>query len=462
MADATKIDPRWAWEAYRPSAKAPWDVRRVGHLYRRAAFGSTLADLESGLKNGPEKTIAGAARRRPRAGRVRRAHDAPGREHRQEQQRRAVARLVADADAVLAASAPGEAHALLAQPLRHQQRQGAERPLHARAVRPAAQARPGQLRRSMLQEMSNDPAMLVWLDGRGSKKGSPNENYARELMELFCLGIGNYTEKDIREAARAFTGWDIVGGKPVFTHGAARRRREDRPGPDGQVASPTTSSASVWSRSPRPYFIAGKLFASWSARRCPRRKNCSSRWPTQFRKSDYDFGGLVKTMLSRNLFFSEAGLSHEDQVAGRFRPGHRRRRWKDGSARRPWRRRWSNWGRTCSTRRRSRAGTAAQAWLNGQTLLFRQNLALALTRPRTPRFGTPHRPGRPGPQARQEERTRKWSISSCACSCKATCRPSRAIGCWCTSRNRPRRQTPVYWTAQDAADHRVRACAIWC
>src|SRR6185369_4215663 len=69
----------------------------------------------------------------------------------------------------------------------------------------------------LLREMSLDPAMLVWLDARDSKKGSPNENYARELMELFSLGIGNYTEGDIREAARAFTGWTLRGNKVVFT-----------------------------------------------------------------------------------------------------------------------------------------------------------------------------------------------------------------------------------------------------
>src|SRR6185437_10913238 len=64
----------------------------------------------------------------------------------------------------------------------------------------------------LLQAMSKDPAMMVWLDTVQSKKGQPNENYARELMELFSLGIGNYTEKDIREAARAFTGWEIRNG----------------------------------------------------------------------------------------------------------------------------------------------------------------------------------------------------------------------------------------------------------
>ncbi len=58
-----------------------------------------------------------------------------------------------------------------------------------------------------LQAVSKDGAMLLWLDSNSNVKGKPNENYARELMELFSLGVGNYTEKDIREGARAFTGW---------------------------------------------------------------------------------------------------------------------------------------------------------------------------------------------------------------------------------------------------------------
>src|SRR5262249_49480364 len=70
--------------------------------------------------------------------------------------------------------------------------------------------------RDLVQEMSKDPAMLVWLDTATSKKGMHNENYARELMELFSLGIGHYTEADIREAARAFTGWELKGGKAQF------------------------------------------------------------------------------------------------------------------------------------------------------------------------------------------------------------------------------------------------------
>lgn len=59
----------------------------------------------------------------------------------------------------------------------------------------------------MVRDISRDPAMLIYLDSTENSRENPNENYARELMELFTLGIGNYTEQDIRESARAFTGW---------------------------------------------------------------------------------------------------------------------------------------------------------------------------------------------------------------------------------------------------------------
>jgi uncharacterized protein (DUF1800 family) len=77
----------------------------------------------------------------------------------------------------------------------------------------------------LLRRVARDPAMLLYLDGNTNRKGRPNENFARELLELFTLGEGRgYTEDDIREAARAFTGWTLNGktGEPVF-----RRKRHD-------------------------------------------------------------------------------------------------------------------------------------------------------------------------------------------------------------------------------------------
>jgi uncharacterized protein (DUF1800 family) len=62
-------------------------------------------------------------------------------------------------------------------------------------------------------EVSRDPAMLRYLDNDQNTKGHPNENYARELMELFTMGVGNYSEKDIQESARALSGWSIRGGQ---------------------------------------------------------------------------------------------------------------------------------------------------------------------------------------------------------------------------------------------------------
>jgi uncharacterized protein (DUF1800 family) len=59
----------------------------------------------------------------------------------------------------------------------------------------------------LLMSVSKDPAMIIWLDNQQNTKNKPNENYAREVMELFTMGIGNYTEPDVKEAARAFTGW---------------------------------------------------------------------------------------------------------------------------------------------------------------------------------------------------------------------------------------------------------------
>src|SRR5215831_1313656 len=68
----------------------------------------------------------------------------------------------------------------------------------------------------LLQGVSRDPAMLLWLDGATNRKAAPNENYGRELLELYTLGIGNYSEDDVKAAARAFTGWNLRGGTDFY------------------------------------------------------------------------------------------------------------------------------------------------------------------------------------------------------------------------------------------------------
>lgn len=73
--------------------------------------------------------------------------------------------------------------------------------------------------RTILMSLSKDPAMLHWLDNGENHTEEPNENYGREVLELFSMGVGNYTEQDIKMAARAFTGWTFDQPPPLYPHG---------------------------------------------------------------------------------------------------------------------------------------------------------------------------------------------------------------------------------------------------
>ena len=73
--------------------------------------------------------------------------------------------------------------------------------------------------RTILIELSKNPAMIFWLDNNENHKDEPNENYGRELLELFSMGVGNYTEQDIKQAARAFTGWTFTQPIPLYPYG---------------------------------------------------------------------------------------------------------------------------------------------------------------------------------------------------------------------------------------------------
>lgn len=111
----------------------------------------------------------------------------------------------------------------------------------------------------LVQAVSRDPAMVVWLDGNSNRRGEPNENYARELMELFTLGIGNYTEKDIQEAARAFTGWHVKRGRFWFNENAHDTGEKTLFGQGGLESGDDVVRACV-RRPASARYIAGKLF----------------------------------------------------------------------------------------------------------------------------------------------------------------------------------------------------------
>ncbi len=83
--------------------------------------------------------------------------------------------------------------------------------------------------RTLLLELSRDPAMIIWLDNNTNHRGAPNENYGRELLELFSMGVGNYTEDDVKECARAFSGWTVANINARYPWGPFPMEFEYRP-----------------------------------------------------------------------------------------------------------------------------------------------------------------------------------------------------------------------------------------
>jgi uncharacterized protein (DUF1800 family) len=182
---------------------------------------------------------------------------------------------------------------------------------NAKVGRPPAMYAQNQLLRAnamgdfptMLKGVSRDPAMLRWLDNNANRKSSPNENYARELMELFTMGPGNYTEEDVREGARAFTGWFFTReGAFAFNrnqHDPGNKTFLGRTGPwDGDDIIDIILEQPVTAR-----FIAEKLFAFFVHDHPS--PTAINRLADVFRGSGYSIRELVRAILRSPEFSSD-------------------------------------------------------------------------------------------------------------------------------------------------------------
>jgi uncharacterized protein (DUF1800 family) len=278
-------------------------------------------------------------------------------------------------------------------------------------------------------------------------------------MELFSLGIGtpqkpNYTEQDIREAARAFTGWEIQGGKAVFNPGQHDDGPETVLGKTGKFKGEDIVAICL-DQKVCPYFIAGKLFRFLVSETITPTEELLEPLAVQFRKSDYDFGALVETVLRSNLFFSPAAYRKRVKAPADFALGIvRALEGRIGtlalaSA-------LEDLGQNLFYPPTVKGWDGGPAWLNGQTLLFRQNLALALTSTEDDRYGR-----RTDPAALAEKYGKKAGAEVVDFFLGLFLqgdvpRESRAK-LLKYQEEAPNQTVPVYWTEQDAAEHRVRA-----
>ncbi len=157
----------------------------------------------------------------------------------------------------------------------------------------------------LLFQIVRDPAMIAYLDNHRSRKESPNENLARELMELFSLGVGGYTERDIKEGARALTGYTFEGSEFVFREAWHDRGHKEILGRSGNLDGDDFVSA-ILSRRRCSEYLASRLYAYFVAdvpedlRDAPDASAAIRRMASELRRSRYD----VKPVLQR-LFLSQ-------------------------------------------------------------------------------------------------------------------------------------------------------------
>ena len=199
----------------------------VAHLYRRAGFGALPAELDELSQHSwtdlVDNLLAGlSARPRRRCGPPSSSDEHPpvkcarvpvqrvGRVQRPDL-------VVARADDRYEHAAPGETDAATALPVPDIVVQG--RLAHLMYVQNQIfrTLGPGNFE-TLVQAVAKDPAMLIWLDAATSHRDDPNQNFARELMERFTMGAGNYTQEDVVQSARCFTGWELdnVSGEYFF------------------------------------------------------------------------------------------------------------------------------------------------------------------------------------------------------------------------------------------------------
>jgi Protein of unknown function (DUF1800) len=395
FATLDQIDPDESWQPWQPTAADPWGRKWAAHLFRRAAFGSSREDLLEAECLGLEGTLDLLCQGRPHATEV-------------WQTLVDVGRIAAGGDEA-GESAEGDDGG---EQLRgwwlycmlqggHPLREKLTLFWHNHFATSLAKVRSSTLMFGqncllrehalgrfgpMLQAISRDAAMMVWLDSNNNVKGKPNENYARELMELFSLGVGHYNEKDIREAARAFTGWRTDG------KGFAFDARLHDSGPKtvlGQTGAWDGGDVVriVLEQPASARFLVRKLYHFLVSEKAVPPDSLVEPLCESFRKSDYDIAGLVRTILASRHFYSDHAFRQRvkgpvEYVLGAVQTVYRRYGEQDAEYRSLPQRMLVSWlgamGQHLFAPPNVKGWPGGPSWLNTSTVLQRDNFAGAV------------------------------------------------------------------------------------
>ncbi len=371
-----QIDPVEAWQPWEPTAAEPWDLKWAGHLYRRAAFGASPGEMNDAVARGLPATLDLLIKGTPDADDIEKT-------------------LVAVGAKTADRANPFELRAWWLYGMLNGRRPVQEKMTlfwhnhfatsiakvkrttwmfnQNRLIRQHALGKFGPF----LHDMSKDAAMIVWLDNNSNVQAHPNENYAREVMELFSLGVGHYTEKDIREAARAFTGWHTNGGEYDFN---ARFHDDGQKTVLGQTGDWNGDDVLdvLLKRDDCAMFLVRKLYRTFISEQHDPPARLIAPLAESFRKTDYDIADLVRRMLSSRHFFSAHAYRQKikspvEYVLGAVRTVY------DGQ---PPPQRLVGWlevmGQLLFAPPNVKGWPGGQSWLNTSTVLARVNFAQAL------------------------------------------------------------------------------------
>lgn len=324
-------------QPWQPSELEPWDDVRAAHLLNRAGFGGTPAEVQALVKigvdraidvlldfpdapaaeqkagDGPDRTILADTpmrepERRAEFFKVRGPENEPARQALNQKWQRSSAEFLASATRWWIGRMAYGPHPLqermvlfwhghLTSSIRDD-RQGSWRLWNQNELLRRYAA--GNFR-DMIGAISRDPGMLRYLNNDRNNKARPNENYARELMELFTLGIGNYTEHDIKQVARAFTGWTHDGVEFVYN---ARQHDDGEKvvfGQNGSFNGDDVVELLMRHPASAPY-IGGKLFDYFVGADADPKMQASL--GDVLRENNYELRPLLRVILRSKSFFA--------------------------------------------------------------------------------------------------------------------------------------------------------------
>lgn len=300
----SEIDPEIAWQAWQSSPESPWNAERARLLFRRGGFGASPEDLEYALKRSPSQIVD------------RMLGDFGGKKNQEfEQESSQIAssvRVGGDAERLAAWWLHRMIHS--PSPLREKMTlfwhghfaTGADKVTDSELMFAQNQLfrkhAMGDFR-ELVHDISKDAAMLIYLDSESNRKSHPNENYARELMELFCLGEGNYTERDVQELARCFTGWEVRRKMFRFNPYQHDSGRKTLLGAE-DIESGESAIDVVLRQAEMPFFVVEKLFRYFVCDELPPSKALLQPLVNRFIESGFKTESVVRQILESELMLS--------------------------------------------------------------------------------------------------------------------------------------------------------------